>query len=408
MQDNRKYPQNRDTGPSTTNNHWLCTLGDIMTESQNQSDSLVEENKTKAFFRGIMILTIAFVCGIMVTFGISKARKVEFVGFMHSQQTSVHVLESGIVSQIPVQTNAMVEKDDVIAVLVNPQLQDDIDAVTQEIKALKAERDQVIANQKRRLSGELHHLDRQVNEVELKQASLLKDKFTQELQVEAWKGFAQEIDQWLPETSPDKVFREDIATRIVPTEEARIRAITKQQVALNNVEASAAQMKICERDLETIAKRREELLSEDNDAQLAGIEVRLEQANDLLKRLEEKKSLLTLKASDYGTVGVLRVQVGEPVASMQKVVDIMKVDQPFLTVRIPTTQAVELKTDNIVYLKFPGNQKRIGRVDSVPPQADPVADGEDMTYLTVRINPAGKLWPEDLPMGSAVTVSLKK
>ena len=380
-----------------------------MTEPENQfdSDSIIDENKTTGFLRGAAILAAAFIFGGVFTYGISNWGKVRFVGFLRAASTSVDANQDAVIQKLLVEPNQKVEKGTPLAELSNPQLMADIEAIKQEIAALNAEKDQRVAVAARDLRQEMRNLDTDIRELRIQSADLLKQKFSHELSAVAWKDYTKEFDKWYQQSEPEQVFRSDIPDSIAPTEEARIRGLLRQQSAKNAVEVFETQIKICDDEVAAIENHREDLSAENDRVHgIDAIELRLKQAEGLLKRLEAKQSTLTLKAADYGIVGVQRCRIGDQVTTAQCVMDILKTDQPHIDVRIPTTQAAEV--DRIVYLKFPGGEKRTGRIANLPPQANPMAEGETMTYLSVRILPSGKLWPENLPIGSAVTVSLTK
>jgi len=97
-------------------------------------------------------------------------------------------------------------------------------------------------------------------------------------------------------------------------------------------------------------------------------------------------------------------QPADPVAAGEALVMILDRDRPFVEVEVPSQQVKRIKVGQTVRLEFAG-EERTGRVDAIAPQAQRRDQSSD-SWITVRITPAGKLWPE-VPIGSAVSVRLK-
>jgi multidrug resistance efflux pump len=133
-------------------------------------------------------------------------------------------------------------------------------------------------------------------------------------------------------------------------------------------------------------------------------EAKLAQTTDQLRSLNQQKSEMTVKASGHGLVGSYVKQPADPVSAGEALVMILDRDQPFVEVDVPSREIKRIKVGQKIRLEFAG-EERMGRVEAIAPQAhrrDQTAD----SWITIRIRPSGKLWPE-VPIGSSVSVRLK-
>ena len=83
---------------------------------------------------------------------------------------------------------------------------------------------------------------------------------------------------------------------------------------------------------------------------------------------------------------------------------ILHTDRRFVVVYVPTRRVTELQQGNEVGLTFPGGELYEGRVTDLPMLADVVTPGGE-SLVAVRLEPAGRLWPQ-VPIGSQIDVVL--
>jgi multidrug resistance efflux pump len=188
----------------------------------------------------------------------------------------------------------------------------------------------------------------------------------------------------------------------------RVQAMLSEDAAVGAVEALAAQLNLCEQQLDRLKKLGEELPSRVRVA--AGVdlaETRLTRVRDELNSLEQQRELLTMACPSHGVVGEVRREAGDFVEPGDRVIELFDDDRRHLIASIPSTALVRLKPGTKLTLKFPAGAKRIGLVAAIPPHAmsetGPLTS-ED-SHVAVRIEPAGKLWPK-LPIGSRVYVQV--
>ena len=79
-------------------------------------------------------------------------------------------------------------------------------------------------------------------------------------------------------------------------------------------------------------------------------------------------------------------------------------ERPFVEVDVPSREVIKLQVGQTLRLDFAGVE-RTGRVAFICPQAHN-RNGDADSWITVRVHPAGKLWPE-VAIGSAVAVRMK-
>jgi hypothetical protein len=72
---------------------------------------------------------------------------------------------------------------------------------------------------------------------------------------------------------------------------------------------------------------------------------------------------------------------------------------------VPSSASAQFAVNAKVSLLFPGGEQRTGIVRELPPQTDQPGARAQESFLEVRIEPSGRLWPM-APIGTRVDVSV--
>jgi multidrug resistance efflux pump len=181
--------------------------------------------------------------------------------------------------------------------------------------------------------------------------------------------------------------------------------VLRLEAATNAAEVSTAQIESCEWNKERLEALRSRL--PDVVRRSAGVDVlaaQLTQAQAELTRLEDAKTELEIKSTAVGKAGLLKITPGLAVAPGVPIVDVLDDIERVIIVSVPSAAIREFKAGDSVQLTFPGDEGRTGRIASIAPQAvvpEGATGGE--SYVEVRIEASGELWPE-VPAGTRVVV----
>lgn len=163
------------------------------------------------------------------------------------------------------------------------------------------------------------------------------------------------------------------------------------------------------RGLESLIERLETMQTAlpDQVRQAAGIDYLRQQLTTAAERLEDMKSVnreVAITAPAYGVIGQVRFREGDSMPAGEVMLKILHTDRRFVVVYVPTRRVTELQQGNEVGLTFPGGELYEGRVTDLPMLADVVTPGGE-SLVAVRLEPAGRLWPQ-VPIGSQIDVVL--
>ncbi|MFV0446164.1 MAG: HlyD family secretion protein [Planctomycetaceae bacterium] len=184
----------------------------------------------------------------------------------------------------------------------------------------------------------------------------------------------------------------------------RLQTSLQLETYTNQSELLAANIQICETRLESLRSMRSgigEQVRESCGVPLTAL--KLEQAQQQLKRLEERQTQLSVVSPAVGQVGVYRSRPGDVLQPGDPIVELLDDSQRYLVAEVPSTRITEFKVGRTVSLIFPGNELRQGRVSRVAPQAGPRSADDPLSdpLVQVDIEPAGRLWPT-VPIGTRI------
>ena len=130
----------------------------------------------------------------------------------------------------------------------------------------------------------------------------------------------------------------------------------------------------------------------------------LNEAEQHLKSLEDTANDVVITTTGFGIVSKVLCEPGEQVRPGQPVLELIDSRSQHVTALVPSKHIDSIKPGMKVTLYFPGDQRRRGRINSLPVRTTELdAAGEPM--VEVRVEPMGGLWPA-IPIGSEVRVSL--
>lgn len=140
-------------------------------------------------------------------------------------------------------------------------------------------------------------------------------------------------------------------------------------------------------------------------AGLDQLKLQLEEEVCVLSEMQAASREIPVVAPAYGVVGQLRCRVGDSLQPGDVLVKVLHTERRFVVVRVPTDQIGSLQAGSRVRLGFPDSHRYTGVVSDVPLMATESHTADGRSVATVRVEPAGRLWPQ-LPIGSHVEVVL--
>ncbi|MEI8018777.1 MAG: HlyD family efflux transporter periplasmic adaptor subunit [Schlesneria sp.] len=326
-----------------------------------------------------------------------------------SLQSRTTVVKSNCVARIrdvSVKPGQAVAPGDALFQLVDVQLEERLIGKRREIAELEAEVNRARISAEVDFAWRQRELQSEVFETQLKESALSQEKLNKQVEQLAWKDHLTNSDS---NVSPvvaevDHPFR-SIKRELHLPDERRLQAMLREDAAAASTETLATQIELCEQRLKSLAALEKELQTKIRSA--SGIDVaeaRLHGARLELASLDSQFKELTITSPTYGTVGSVRVQPGDQVPNGDVLIEILDDIQPHVVAQFPSAEASRLRHGSKVILIFPAHDQRIGIVTDIPPQTSSVT-GTAESFVAVKIEPAGKLWPK-LAIGSNVKVLL--
>ena len=391
-------------------------LGQLMSSVASESTQKVSSETVAPAappHRVLLLAVLAFCGGLGLTIAFEQSAPAPISGYLQAKRATVVSTQSGRILEFRVKVGDVLRANQAVAVLADDDLEAELAAATREVAALTAQLEQRQAKAKVELDWRLKELESDGFEIRLKSATYLKEQFSQQIARVAWKDFVDGFDALSSIADHEDLFKSLIYQSRITADEARIRAVLQQEAANNASEVYSVQIEMCNQRLKNLASLKQQLPERIRRA--VGVDVaeaRLAQATAAIERLEQRKQSLTLLAPAYGTVSELRKKTGDRISAEEPIVELFDADQQFLIVEVPTQMLEDFAVDTKVYLRFPGDQHRTGRVSDVPPVATPATAlpgtaSQGDTVAKLRIAHSGKLWP-NAPIGSAVQVSLRE
>ncbi len=363
--------------------------------------------------RVLFCAVLALGAGLGLAVSLEKSGAAPINGYLQAERATVVSTQTGRIREFRVKVGDVLRANQPVAVLADDDLEAELATAKREVAALTALLEQRQAKAQVELDWRLKELESDDFETRLKSATYLKEQFSQQIAGVAWKDFVDGFDALSSNAIDEDLYKSLIYQSRITADEARIRAVLQQEAANNATEVFAAQVEMCNQRLKKLEALKQQLPERIRRA--VGVDVaesQLAHATAAIERLEQRKQNLTLLAPAYGTVGELRRKPGDRISADEPIVELFDADQQFLVADVPTQLVESFPIDTEVYLRFPGDQYRTGRVSRVRPLATPAATstgdrvcGE--TVVKLRIEHSGKLWPQ-APIGSAVQVSLRE
>ena len=357
----------------------------------------------------LLLVALALAAGFGAARWLEQRQSFVWTGRLRAIEVVVRSPESGRLQELKSATGAIVENGRPLATLVDEASDRRRQSLQQSVAILEQELSQSKARAEIDLAWRINTIETERHEARLKQAAYLQQKLDNELREKSLSerlGVPSESDD-APMASLRPV-RFEAAERIEKDAD-RISLRLQREAAANAVEVAGAQISLCDKRLAQLDRLAEVLPAKAQNAQ--GVEAILSRLDSARKELESEKAssnVVTIAATEYGTVGRWAKRPGDQVIQGEPLVTLFDEDRRYIELPIPSQRLGEFAEGAKVSLLFPGNVKRKGVVGPLPRQtndasAESVIPPESGGVVTIRIDSVDRLWPES-PIGTSIAV----
>jgi multidrug resistance efflux pump len=351
-----------------------------------------------------LLVCAALFAGTGVAWVLERSGLQSFPGAIAARTTVVTSHRAARVDAVSIKTGQTVVPGDPLFQLIDAQLEDRIVSKRREIVSLESEVARARGSADVELAWRQRELQAEIFQTQLKEAAFSQEKLNKQVEQIAWK---ERLNSFDPSMGPalaeaDHPFR-SISLDLRLPDDRRLQAMLREDAAAASAEALSTQVALCEQRLKKLAALEKELESKLRASSGVDVaEARLNSAKQELVALDSQSRELALESPTYGTISEVQLQSGDRVPQGAALVEILDDRQPHVVAHVPTAIASRLRHGAKVDIVFPTHEKRIGIIAMIPPQTISMA-GKSESFVAVKVEPAGKLWPK-LPLGSHVNV----
>jgi HlyD family secretion protein len=348
------------------------------------------------------VTVVSLICGLAAAAWLADLGGTKLHGYVHPRTTTIVAPRGGVIAQIDIRAGDALNPGSLIAHLADESLEARYQSKRGEIAAMDARLQTARAQAELDLDRHLRDVDSDICELQLRAAGFQKEKYDFELR----KNMLRDVlasNQWAMFGETDQFMTSFLQSDESP--EDRVFTVLRLEAVTNAAEVSTAQIESCEWNKDRLESLRGRL--PDVVRRSAGVDVLTAQLNQSqcdLAQLEQARSGLQIKSTAVGKAGLLKISPGLAVAPGVPIVDVLDDVERVIVVHVPSAEIRQFKSGDSVRLTFPGRENRSGRIAAIAPQAivpEGATGGE--SYVEVRIEASGELWPE-VPAGTRVIV----
>lgn len=377
-------------------------------ETRTAADSAAAGTSSTQLMRAIALCSVAFIASSGLASWLTSDEDQSVVGFVEAERCELRAQQAGRVNSLLVKPGELVHSGAPVLVYELAELEQSITQLQQQIAGLEDQCAQAQARADVELAWRLKDLDSEILQAKIDAAGFLKEQFTSQLKHRALSSVMERGVDYQNASLNEPVVRPLVFT---PTPRStRVQTLLEQQEAVNAVEVYGVQIEICDARVSRLEKLKA-ALSEQVDAACGvdRLERELTVARDELLALKSKSAKQQLLANGHGVVTQLSVSAGQQLAAGDLVAEFYDRQRRFITAQVPSELAHRFAAETQVKVFFAGDEPYAGTVVGSPLQAEsqPLTAAGSAVMVPVRIEPAGKLWP-DVAFGSAVSIQVPR
>lgn len=358
--------------------------------------------------RLLMLCAASLAAGISVTKWLEVRGSTSYGGSLQSRTASIKAERTARIQEILLVAGQRVVPGEKLLQLTDDRLTAQIVAKQQELVELEADLKRVQAQAEVELNWRRRELNGEIFQTQMQVTDLTQERTTKEVEQLAWQDQLKSFqgDRKGPEFADAVLPVRSLILDSPFSEDRRLDAILREDAAAAAAESLAAQLVLCEQQLDRLRKLEQQLPEKIRlSVGVELVETRISRAREELIVLEAQQESLTVISPAHGIVGTIHHRPGDLVSAGEPIVELLDDERRHLVACIPSIAASKLQPGTRVDLIFPGRQSRIGLIAAIPPHAIPADRGRpsEDSQVEVKVEPAGKLWPK-LPVGSRVQV----
>lgn len=362
--------------------------------------------------KALLVCCVSLALGVGAAIFFAKSRYEKFTGYLQARTLTVTFDREARLSQITVPAGKAVVAGQPLVLVEDTDLNRKILHQQQALQQLEAEVSQTEARMQIELDVQRKGIQKEIFETRLQIAQLLRQRFTTELDEIAALEVSAKFDGLAMVESSTGPANLNLPKPLVlpedlPADET-IRVKLRKQRVVNVKETLTAQIELCEQHLAELNQVDKELPDKiRRSVGLNLVQARLEHARSELASWEQRRQTLIISSPTTGIVGVYNKAAGEHVVPHEPIVQVLDPDRPHVLLPVASNRVADFPVGGVLELRFPGQVKVHGRIESLAPQARPASAAALETQVAVQIVPHGKLWPE-IPYGTMIEIRRAK
>lgn len=361
-----------------------------------------------SILRAAVAVSAALILSVLATALVATSSEVSYPGTLMSGSVQIPSPATGIVEPLDIASGQIIIRGRELFLVTDEDLESRTASARDDVRQLESRLAAAEATAKMQSDQQLASINGAIFETEMQLADFLREQFQHKFEVAAWSDYLDPSDALVSTVTPPVNLESAILGHSRDSAEARIRAIISRANSENEVESLEAKITICEQRIDALKKRRNQVVQATETALGIGAirdQLRVARARLASHRAEAAEHVVTSPA--YGMTGLIQHTAGDHVQRGEVLLEVFDRDDEYVQVDFPSRLATQLRKGTHVTLLFPGDERREGVIQDVPPQVTSPATGEQTeSRIGVTVIPRGRAWPT-LPVGSTVYAQLK-
>ena len=366
---------------------------------------IVTEARTRRCWTFVLILGIAFSGGLIAAIATARIRPEPYRGVYRQAAIEVVATQSGRITALNRDQGVLVRPGESIATIACSTAQEslaELERREQELKlALEAARDRAAME----LALQNERIEDERLETRLRYADLLRERLNVQTRKQALEHKTRESSAIVATAGRSQ------ASGLPATDRMSLRLEIAE--AINHGDVLQTQIQLCEDRLSKLDTLQSSLANTiEGSFGVARLKAELASIAARRKAASTGESAVEITSPAYGRIGVWRSEVGDQIIAGQTLVEIFDAERPFVFLRVPVSELLELTVGRKVRVEFAGISTKkalAGVVEEIRSEAELDADSArapGASEAIVRIAPTGRLWPTP-PPGTTARVYLK-
>ncbi len=360
--------------------------------------------------RTMFAIGAAIVAGAFLTGMIGQEKSTELHGRISAPQQAVIAPCDGEVLKLIAPKTELVHSGQPLLLVRDLSLVVQQEAVDERIAAMETDLARAEAKAVIEIKWRFSEIDAQIHRHKVEATELLQKKLALEIEEIAYQEYGRPDNLAITGQTPDGAAiikplslhsRQDQTV----SEENLVSETIRLESTRNAIEVTAAQLELVENRIEQLEPLKRELTTSIRESLgIPELEQQIDRAKKARRDLDRQATERMIAVPQSGSLKGFALSSGDLIQQGETIASVADEQDRFLEVTVPSRELTKMTPETEVRLTFPGGIDRMGRVsDKTATVTEAGQSGE--THILVKVEPAGKLWPE-VPLGSSVIVKL--